>query len=196
MILKSNLKLFKLILVSLVFLTFSAAQAQTLKMVAKVSSVTVAGTSNLHDWESTSKEVAGDLVIATDAKSGKIIQSLVVKLPVKTIKSGKGMMDNKTYDAFDSDKNPLITFQLTDASALKVTGKDVETTVSGNLNMAGAVKKISFKSTGTILADGSFQFKGTVPLKMSDFKMKPPTALLGTLKTGDAITIKFDVIFK
>ena len=73
------------------------------------------------------------MVLGTDGKAGKQIQSLVVRVPVKSIKSGKGLMDSKTYDAFDSEKNPLITFQLTDVSPIKLTGKDVETMVTGNL---------------------------------------------------------------
>jgi len=28
---------------------------------------------------------------------------------------------------------------------------------------------------------------------MTDFKMKPPTAMLGVMKVGDAITLKFDI---
>lgn len=186
----------KWVLVCLVALTCSVASAQSYKMVPKVSGVKIAGTSSVHEWESASDQVSGDMVVANDAKSGKIIQSLVVKVPVKSIKSGKGLMDTKTWDAFESDKNPVISFQLADATPLKVTGKEVEANVSGNLSMAGVAKKITIKSTGKVLADGSFQFKGSVPVKMSDFKMKPPTAMMGMLKTGDAVTVNFDVTFK
>lgn len=186
----------KWVLVCLAFLAFSVAQAQTYKIVPKISNLKIEGTSSVHEWESTSDQVSGDMVLVSDAKSGKQIQSLVVKIPVKSIKSGKGLMDNKTYEAFNTDKNPLITFQITDVSPLKFSGKDAEVTVSGDLNMAGFTKKINIKSTGKSLTDGSFQFKGSVPLKMSDFKMKPPTAMMGVLKTGDAVTIKFDVTFK
>ena len=194
--LKSKIKTVIGILGCLVFLTLSTVQAQTYKMVPKVSVVKILGTSSVHDWESSTDQINGDMVLATDGKSGKQIQSLVVKVPVKSIKSGKGLMDSKTYDAFESDKNPLITFQMTEVSSVKLTGKDVETTVSGNITMAGMTKKISIKSTGKILADGSFQFKGSVPLKLSEFKMKSPTAMMGMLKTGDAVTINFDVTFK
>ena len=194
--LKSKIKTVIGILGCLVFLTLSTVQAQTYKMVPKVSVVKILGTSSVHDWESSTDQINGDMVLATDGKSGKQIQSLVVKVPVKSIKSGKGLMDSKTYDAFESDKNPLITFQMTEVSSVKLTGKDVETTVSGNITMAGMTKKISIKSTGKVLADGSFQFKGSVPLKLSEFKMKSPTAMMGMLKTGDAVTINFDVTFK
>ena len=196
MILKSKLKNVKWILLFLVFLSYGALQAQTYKMVAKISVIKIEGTSSVHEWESTTDQINGDMVIENDAKNGKQIQSLVVKVPVKSIKSGKGLMDTKTYDAFDSNKNPLIIFQLTDVSSFKLTGKDADAMVNGNLTMAGVAKKVSIKATGKLLADGSFQFKGSVPLKMSDFKMKTPTAMMGMLKTGDAVTIKFDVTFK
>lgn len=186
----------KWILVCLVFLTFSVAQAQTYKTVPNISGVKIEGTSSIHAWESTSNQVSGELVLVSDAKNGKQIHSLIFRVPVKSIKSGKGLMDSKTYDAFDNDKNPLITFQLTDVSQFKLTGKDIDATVTGTLNMAGFTKKINIKSSGNTISDGSIQFKGSVPLKMSDFKMKPPTAMMGALKTGDAVTIKFDVTFK
>jgi polyisoprenoid-binding protein YceI len=185
----------KWILVCLVFLTFSVAQAQTYKTVAKLSGVKIEGTSSIHAWESSSNQVSGEMVL-TETKSGKDIHSLIFRVPVKSIKSGKGLMDSKTYDAFDSDKNPLITFQLTDASEFKISGKEVDAAITGNLIMAGFTKKINIKSSGKILSDGSIQFTGSVPIKMSDFKMKPPTAMMGALKTGDAVTVKFDVTFK
>jgi len=191
--LKSKFKIAIGILGCLVFLTLNTVQAQTYKSVPKVSVIKINGTSSVHDWESTTDQINADLVLAT---GGKQIQSLVVKVPVKSIKSGKGLMDSKTYDAFESDKNPLITFQMTDATSFKLTGKDVEAIVNGNITMAGNTKKISIKSTGKVLADGSFQFKGSVPLKLSEFKMKSPTAMMGMLKTGDAVTINFDVTFK
>ena len=185
----------KWMFVCIAFLTFSAAQAQTYKTVSKISGVKIEGTSSIHAWESTSNQVNGELVL-TETKNGKQIHSLIFRVPVKSIKSGKGLMDSKTYDAFDNNKNPLITFQLTDVSQFKMTGKDVDATLTGTLNMAGFTNKINIKSSGVILSDGSMQFKGSVPLKMSDFKMKPPTAMMGALKTGDAVTVKFDVTFK
>lgn len=105
-------------------------------------------------------------------------------------------MDDKTYEAFDSKKNPYIVFQLTEASQSKLTDNDTEVTLTGNLTFAGATRKISIKTLGKITKSGDYQLKGSVPLKMTDFKMKPPTAMLGAMKTGDGVTVKFDVTFK
>ena len=178
--------------VGIMFTTASVVKAQSLKIVPQNSTVTILGTSSIHDWESKVEHVNGDLVLS----NSKQIQSLVVKIAVRSIKSGKGLMDSKTYEAFNADKNPTITFQLAEATPLRITGKDIEATLTGNLTMAGVTKRISFKTTGKVIAESEYQFKGSIPLKMSDFKMKPPTAMLGAMKTGDAITIKFEVTVK
>ena len=44
--------------------------------------------------------------------------------------------------------------------------------------------------------DKQFQVKGEVPLKMSDFGIDPPTAMMGTLKTGNEVVIKYNLEFE
>ena len=45
----------------------------------------------------------------------------------------------------------------------------------------------------TPLADGQYQVSGAYPMKMTDFGIEPPTALLGTMTTGDDVTINFNL---
>ena len=52
---------------------------------------------------------------------------------------------------------------------------------------------IKLKDERIDLKDQIINIKGEKTLKMSDFDVKPPTALLGTLKTGNDITIKFNL---
>lgn len=167
----------------------SATTAQTLKINAQSSSMTILGTTNVHNFQSKVSQISGDLVI-----NGKKVQSLKVDVLVKSIKSNEKLMDKKTYEAFDAEKHPTITFQLTDAVIQKATAEDIDVVLTGNLTMAGVSKKITFNTTGKALKAGTFQFTGSVGLKMTDFKMKPPTAMLGMMKVGDAITLKFSIV--
>lgn len=163
-------------------------QAQTLKLVPAKSNIVISGTSTLHAWDMKIAQVNGE-----GTSSASKLTTFVVRIPVKSMKSAEGsIMDGKAYDAFDAKKNPMITFTLTEPAAVKVTDKDVEATLVGNLTMAGTTKKISVKTTGKVVA-GGFQMKGAVALKMSEYGMKAPTAVFGTIKTGDGITVKFDV---
>jgi polyisoprenoid-binding protein YceI len=154
--------------------------------------MTIFGTTNVHDFQSKVTQASGELVI----NSSKQAQSLDVEIPVISIKSNEKAMDNKTYEAFKAPKNPTITFKMLEASSLQVTGNNINVTVTGNLTMAGVTNKITLKTTGKIVKAGVYEFSGSVTLKMSDYGMKRPTAMLGLMKVGDAITLKYDVTFE
>ena len=181
-----------LLFVGIVAISANVLNAQSLKLNPKTFSMTIYGTTNVHNFESKVTQASGELVI----NSSKQAQSLIVEIPVKGIKSNEKLMDNKTYEAFNADKNPTIIFKLTDASSLEVNGSEITVSATGNLTIAGVTKKVTLKSTGKIIKPGVYQFKGSIALKMTDFKMKPPTAMLGVMRVGDAITLKYDVTFE
>lgn len=65
----------------------------------------------------------------------------------------------------------------------------------GTLTVAGATRSMNVQA----LADpksNSMQLTGNKTFKMTDFKMDPPRALMGTIKTGDEITINYNLTFK
>lgn len=182
----------KLIALSIALSGSLAMNAQVLKINPKTFSMTIVGTTNVHDFTTKVTQASGEAVV----NNSKELQSLVVEIPVRALKSGEKLMDNKTYEAFDVNKNPNITFKLIEVNSLKVEGSQISVTVTGNLTMAGVTRRISIKSNGVGNKAGYIEFKGSVALKMTDFKMDPPTAMMGLMKVGDAITLKYDVSFE
>jgi len=185
-------KYIMILLVSVLISIPNVLKAQSLPIVSLISVIDVHGSSNVHDWNMKPTKINGELTVT----SSKEISALSIKIAVNTLKSGNGIMDGKTYDAFKYKENPTISFQLLDASSVKLSDKDAEVTLTGNLSMAGVTKKISIKAICKITKTGDYQLKGTVALKMTDYGMKPPTAFFGSMKTGDAVTVKFDTTFK
>lgn len=168
----------------------SWAQSYTVK----ASRFTIDGSSNVHDWQSKVTGITGtaDLTIENGAFKG--IRQLAVTIPVKGIKSSKGsIMDNKTYDALKQEDYPNISYKLTKVNSVQQKGGAYEVTATGNLTIAGVTKSIEMTVTAKDLGNNAWQFEGSKALKMTDFKISPPTALMGTMKTGDDITIKFAV---
>ena len=156
----------------------------------KNSKVTVQGSSSLHDWESEVEKT--DIKGSYTADKGTLVDlsNAVVKIPVTSIKSTKGkMMDNKTYEAFDFEKNPSIIFTVTSS---RVGAKTVD--FKGTLAMAGAVRPVEVRATWRLLSNGDLQVTGSHQLKMTDFKMEPPTAMMGTVKVGEEVTVTFDIV--
>ena len=179
-----------LIIVWALALQFSFVQAQTFGV--KSYQLKVSGTSSLHEWESTVEKLdaKGSFVVTNNTLTD--IKDVIVRIPVTAIKSTKGkMMDNKTYEAFKHEKNPNIVFTLT--------GKTINTAsqsinVTGNLTMAGVTKSIDMNVKYKLLPGGELQVTGSKKLVMTQFKMDPPTAMMGTIKVGDEVTVTFDVV--
>lgn len=182
----------KSFLFAVYLLAVAGLQAQVLKVVPKSSYITILGTSNLHDWSSKSEQIRGELVLAGE----KQVKALNLDVPVKSIKSNEKIMDTKTYETFNAEKNPNISFRLTEVSNLQISGSDVNVIFSGNLTMAGTTRKVTIKSTGKLIKSGTYKFNGIIPIKMSDFKMSAPTALLGALKVGDAVKLDFNILLE
>jgi polyisoprenoid-binding protein YceI len=155
----------------------------------KEGKMTISGTSSLHDWVSdvTQLEWSGTVVFVNNDLSG--IKNAVVKIPVKSIKSTKGrIMDSKTYEAFNAEKNPYITFK-----AIECQISETTITVSGTLTMAGNSRKteltIKYKQT----SNGNLQLMGSSKINMKDYGMESPTAMMGAIKVGEEVTVDFDI---
>lgn len=159
----------------------------------KTDKVTVSGTSTLHDWVSEATKLEWEGKFVMEDKKIKEAEGVKVRIPVTSIKSGKGrIMDSKTYEAFDSDKNPFITYILNSAN---ISGSATDFTINstGTLSMAGASRMITMPVKAKVLSNGEIQLKGSYKMNMRDYKMVPPTAVMGTIKVGEELTIDFDL---
>ncbi len=166
-------------------------QAQTLKLNPKSFSMNIYGTTNVHNFESKVTQASGEIVIVN-----KKVQSMFVNIPVHSIKSNEKLMDTKTYETFKSDKNPMISFHMTEVTTMNVSGNAVNVVIEGNMTMAGVTKKVILKANGNNIKPGVYTFSGIIALKMSDFGMKPPTAMLGMMRVGNGITLKYNATFE
>jgi len=169
---------------------FSHAQKQTLKLQANPE-LKVAGTSTLHDWEMPSKQATGTMVASlTDGKITEIT-SLVVEMPAESIKSGKKTMDKIAYEALKTDKHKNVKFVL--ESATKSGNKWKFT---GKFTIAGTTKQAKFDVEEKALQFGVHVLSGNYSVKLTDYGITPPTAMMGTIKTGETVKISFNVKFK
>lgn len=183
-------KVIGLIIMCLLISTMSFAQD---KYIIKSSKTTVSGTSNIHDWVSDITTVNASGTI--DISNGRVnnIDKFTVTIPVKSIVSSKGsIMDNKTHGALKANKYPNIYFELTSATPLE----NKKFNVKGNLTIAGVKKAVSFDVYYKVYTNGTASFNGTEVIKMTDYNIDPPTALMGALTTGDTVSINFDVTVK
>ena len=166
---------------------FSANAQYTLN--ANTSNMYIDGTSSLHDWTETVEDMSGSLNIDLAENAISKVKMLSISIPVKSIKSGKSGMDKNTYVALNSEEFPNIKF------ALKSYAKDENTlSLTGNLTISGTTKSVKINSSYEV-KENSLEIEGKHTFKMTEFEVDPPTAMMGTIKTGDEITIRFNLVF-
>ena len=183
-------------IIGLITITAFAPADSTCKLIQNYT-VSIHGTSNLHNWDENVGEVSGDGVINRNSDGSYDLASVAIKINVHSIKSTEGSgMDNNTYKALKADTYPEITFTLsaplnsiqTSASAKPVLAK-------GNLTIAGVTKAITMVVNVSMPVLGELSFEGSQKIMMTDYNVKPPTALLGTIRAGDEITLNYKTNF-
>lgn len=168
--------------------------AQT-KFSAKSITVKLEGTSTLHDWEMNADNHASSeatFTMAGDKVTG--ISNLSFLLPATSLKSDHKAMDKNTYKALKTEENPTINFVMTSGTITHVEGNTYQIKCNGKLTIAGATRETDVIAVGKYNpADKSFVVSGVKKMKMTDFDVKPPTVMLGTIKTGNDIIITYNV---
>ena len=162
---------------------------------AKSGTATVSGTSTLHNWTVSSPTINGTAVFSSDfnAATPPAIESINVVIPVNSLKSTEGSgMDSTMYDALKMKQDPNITFSITGANLTSAPSKGdakYRYAVSGPLTLANWKKWVNLTLDVLPNADGTLTISTSTPLKMTDFGMKPPTAMLGMITAGDDVTV-------
>jgi len=193
------MKQIKYLLLAATAITWISANADTQNKytLSKSYTVTINGTSNLHDWDETVGSVSGDGIVTWNGDGSFDLEAVNIKMEVRSIKSNEGSaMNNNTYKALKADNNPEIIFALgTQLKSIPASATGHSISAKVNLTIAGVTKAVDMTVTATGQAHGNISFEGTKTIKMTDFGITPPVALFGTLKTGDEITKHFKTVF-
>ena len=172
--------------------------AQTARVpVSADSKLWIEGTSNLHGWSCTAEKF--DAAIELDPAAAeqiataapKAVKRVDVKVPVKALKCGHGGMDDNLYKALKADATPEITYIMATLEAVPGEADALALKTTGTLAIAGKENTLTMDVIATRLPDGTVKATGVVPIKMTDYGIKPPTAIFGTLRTGDEVKVNF-----
>jgi polyisoprenoid-binding protein YceI len=187
----NNRQLFRFLLLAVTAFFTLQLNAQSVKKTFSYE-ITLLGTSNIHDWKMTSSgsNLEANFNLNPTTKLVEGIQPLTFNMPVKTLKSGEGLLNSRAYDALKADKFPNITFKLISATP---NGNQMD--LVGQLTISGNTRDITLVANRTKNADGSQVLSGTQKIKMTEWGVKPPSYMLGMMKVHDDLTINYTVRF-
>lgn len=188
------------ILIGICLLSLPLMTSAQQKISASESKVMVKGTSTLHDWRCKVEQLSGELQAEKSGTTLKSIKSMQIQMVVKSMKSLKedgkyydSGMDKNVYKALNADKYPQITFNLKKVNSISASG---DISAVATVSIGGVAKDIVVTGDVKVLANGAVRIFGKKEMKMTDFNVTPPKAMLGAIKTGDDISIEFDVVYK
>jgi hypothetical protein len=173
--------------------------------------VRIEGTSDIHDWQVEGRLIGGSVELGMGlptqpgarALPDTVDAKVSVFIPVRSLKSVEkdgrpysDAMDEIMYGKLRDQANKRITYTLT---SLTLKEQPHETTqaflyeATGNLAVAGVTNVITMPVTVSPDPAGRIQFAGSVKLRMTDFKVTPPSPSLGSvhITTGNEVTIRF-----
>jgi hypothetical protein len=177
--------------------------------IPRQSDMRVDGTSTLHDWTVKTPSINGSITfkfdVAKNATAKAVREAIVanpdaeadVNIDVRTLKSTKKDkdMDKKIQEAMKSNEYPQIDYQLTSlklAKGSKAEQEEFDAETVGSLTIAGVTRELRMPMRLKVVDGKHLQISGETNMKMTDFKIKPPQAMLGMIKSGDKIKVSFE----
>ena len=158
--------------------------------------IKVLGSSNVHDWTMASPKIESQGEFKVEGDVLRALSSFTLSLDAKSLKSEHELMDSRTYKAIKADQFPKITFKLNTATITQVQKGKYAIKTTGDLTIAGATQNITMLVTAVVNADNTVTCTGTENLKLTDYKIDPPSFMLGAMKVKNELTIQFNLVYK
>jgi polyisoprenoid-binding protein YceI len=166
------------------------------------SKLWVDGTSTVRSYSCRATSLQGSVTAAGSevglaiAELQKAVRTVEVSVPVQSLECGNGTMNGHLRNALKMQTSPTIKFQLSQYDVIPGGATEGTVKLKGNLTIAGQERPITIDATLAAEADGTLRVKGSKEILMSEFGVRPPTLMLGTLKVRDRVVVNFDVVLK
>ena len=124
------------------------------------------------------------------------LTSFSFNVAARTLKSGKSSLDNRTYKAMKADEFPKVFYKLTNAVITRTQKNKYTIKSTGDLTIAGESRPVTIDLDVVVNADNTITCSGTEKLKLTDYKLTPPSYMLGAMKVYNDLSIHFNLQYK
>jgi polyisoprenoid-binding protein YceI len=161
----------------------------------------VRGTSTVRSFECRAVELdarvetSGPGAAVAVAAGEKAVTRAAVDVSSAKLDCSNGTMNDHMRKALKATANPVIGFRVASYDLAKgAVGATV--TMAGELALGGVTRPIIVVATAIEEANGQLRIAGTHEVKMTEFGLKPPSLMMGTMKVADKVTVGFDLLLK
>lgn len=100
-------------------------------------------------------------------------------------------MDALMQEALKAKSYPEIRYELASASLARNIPDGFVMHTKGKLAIGGLTRDMAMDVTALRSGDGGYLLSGEAPIRMTGYGIKPPTAMMGTIRTGDEVKVGF-----
>jgi hypothetical protein len=125
----------------------------------------------------------------------KAVRVVELAVPAAKIDCSNGTMNEHMRKAIKADNNATIRFTLSGYD-VATNAKGAEGTVRGSLALGGAEHPVNVIAAATDAGNGALRIVGSYELALSAFDLQAPKLMFGSIKVGDKVQVKFDLVLK
>jgi|SRR5687768_1027231 len=156
---------------------------------ARESRLWIEGTSTVKSFTCAATKVNVVALAETESAPSDMVKSASVTIPVASLDCRNETMNGHMRKALKATENPQIAWKL---SSYRVEGMNV--VMTGTLSIAGKENPMELRATGSAESNGTIRVKGSKEFRMTEFGVKPPSLMLGTMKVRDPVKVWFDFV--
>jgi polyisoprenoid-binding protein YceI len=128
-------------------------------------------------------------------RGAKAVTSASIAVPATQLDCGNGTMNEHMRKALKVKEHPTIEFRIASYTLTKV-ADGMQAVLTGTLTLGGVARPVTIQALGKDEGDGTLRVTGTHEIRMTEYGLKPPTLMLGTLKVNERVTVGFDLLLK
>lgn len=166
-------------------------QAQGISINTNESRLWIEGSSNVNNFQCNAGRYQSQIEPPTSDTSVKV----EIDVDVEGFDCGKRRMNNDLFETLRSKRHPQISFQYisTESMIYSAETESYELIVNGRLTVAGHTNDIRFPLIAEVYEDNSVRATGKTDLKITDYNVEPPSALLGLVRVDNELIVHFEL---
>lgn len=148
------------------------------------------GHATVGDFTGTTDEVTGEM----SGGDGLAAVRGWVEAPARSLETGNGKRDRDLNKSLESDRYPVIRFDLDRVMPEEVSAERATLSLQGRMSIHGVTREITLPAR-VRLVDGTFRVSGEFPLNLKDYEIGGLSKLLGMLRMYEDIEVRLDLTF-
>jgi polyisoprenoid-binding protein YceI len=173
-----------------------AAQAAPSYQVA--GTLRVDGGSTVRSWSCEAGTLNAQVTGAAGAtlalsEVAQAVQAVQLVVPTARLDCDNDTMNDHMWSALNKDRHPEIRFRMESYTASPANSGTVQLQMRGTLELHGQTHPISLAASATEAPGGALRVTGVHEMNMTQWGVRPPRLMLGTLRVHEDVQVHFDL---